>query len=107
MEFSPFAETRLACAGAQHFGIIGNGKQYVLDVQGDAVRTEAEFDTQDGLYDCAWSEESENHIVAASGDGSVKLWDVGLGAADLSKLFMNTSTKFTVWTGTLSTRNSL
>jgi hypothetical protein len=29
VEFSPFAESRLACAGAQHFGIIGNGKQCV------------------------------------------------------------------------------
>merc|ERR1711904_284336 len=79
VEFSPFAETRLACAGAQHFGIIGNGKQYVLDVMGDSVRTEAQFDTQDGLYDCAWSEENENHLVAASGDGSIKLWDVAMG----------------------------
>merc|ERR1712166_252113 len=81
VEFSPFSETRLACAGAQHFGIIGNGKQYILDTTGGAVRTEASFDTQDGLYDCAWSEENENHIVSASGDGSVKLWDIAAGSA--------------------------
>ena len=36
--------------------------RYVLDIMGDSVRTEAQFDTQDGLYDCAWSEENENHM---------------------------------------------
>ena len=34
------------------------------------------FDTVDGLYDCAWSEENENILVSASGDGSIKVWDV-------------------------------
>jgi hypothetical protein len=34
----------------------------VLDVVGDSVGVEAQFDTQDGLYDCAWSEENENHM---------------------------------------------
>lgn len=33
------------------------------------------FDTRDGLYDCSWSEENERHVVTASGDGSVKLFD--------------------------------
>jgi hypothetical protein len=36
------------------------------------------FDTQDGLYDLAWSECHENQLATASGDGSVKLWDVML-----------------------------
>lgn len=30
------------------------------------------FDTVDGLYDCAWSEENENILASASGDGSIK-----------------------------------
>lgn len=34
------------------------------------------FDTADGLYDCAWSEENENVVLAASGDGSVKVYDL-------------------------------
>ncbi len=38
----------------------------------------AAFDTVDGLYDCAWSEENENILLAASGDGSVKVYDLGL-----------------------------
>lgn len=37
----------------------------------------AGFDTVDGLYDCAWSEENENVLVAACGDGSVKVYDLG------------------------------
>ena len=34
------------------------------------------FDTQDGLYDVAWSELNENQLVAASGDGALRLFDV-------------------------------
>lgn len=36
------------------------------------------YDTQDGLYDVAWSEVHENQLVTASGDGSIKLWDAML-----------------------------
>jgi peroxin-7 len=36
------------------------------------------FDTQDSLYDTAWSEAHENQIVVACGDGSVKLFDIAL-----------------------------
>lgn len=36
------------------------------------------FDTQDCLYDTAWSEAHENQILAASGDGSIKLFDIAL-----------------------------
>jgi hypothetical protein len=36
----------------------------------------AAFDTADGLYDVAWSEGNESVLVAASGDGSVKLYDL-------------------------------
>ncbi len=32
VKFSPFEEGRLAVATAQNFGIIGNGRQYVLQV---------------------------------------------------------------------------
>lgn len=43
----------------------------------------AQYDTADGLYDCAWSEANENVLVAASGDGSIKVGEaaaVGNGA---------------------------
>ena len=36
------------------------------------------YNTQDGLYDIAWSEIHENQLVTASGDGSLKLWDITL-----------------------------
>lgn len=36
------------------------------------------FDTNDALYDVAWSEINENQLVTACGDGSLKLFDLGL-----------------------------
>ena len=36
------------------------------------------FDTQDSLYDLAWSESHENQVLVAAGDGSIKLFDIGL-----------------------------
>lgn len=36
------------------------------------------FDTQDSLFDLAWSETHENQVLVAAGDGSVKLFDIGL-----------------------------
>ncbi len=41
----------------------------------------ASYETQDGLYDLAWSEVHENQLVTASGDGSIKLWDVALNVS--------------------------
>merc|ERR1719443_749152 len=77
VKFSPYHEGRLAVATAQNFGIIGNGRQHVLDVApGGQLVEVAAFDTADGLYDCAWSEDNENILVSASGDGSVKVWDL-------------------------------
>lgn len=40
------------------------------------LREVAVFDTTDGLYDCVWSEDNENILVSASGDGSIKVWDL-------------------------------
>jgi len=34
------------------------------------------FNTNDGIFDIAWSEGNENHIISAGGDGSIKLWDL-------------------------------
>jgi len=76
VEFSPFEERRFAVATAQHFGLIGNGKQHILEVRGNEIIELNCFNTRDGIYDCSWSEENENHLISASGDGSIKLWDV-------------------------------
>ena len=67
-----------ACA-AQNFGIIGNGRQHIFQMGPNGAPVEvAAFDTLDGIYDCAWSEENENVLLAASGDGSIKVYDLGL-----------------------------
>ena len=36
------------------------------------------FDTNDALYDLAWSEINENQLAVACGDGSIKLFDMGV-----------------------------
>eukprot|EP01094_Clydonella_sp_ATCC50884_P013109 TRINITY_DN2337_c0_g1_i1.p1 TRINITY_DN2337_c0_g1~~TRINITY_DN2337_c0_g1_i1.p1 ORF type:complete len:358 (+),score=81.45 TRINITY_DN2337_c0_g1_i1:85-1074(+) len=83
VEFSPFFGDRLACATAQHFGIVGNGCQYLFRVDpAGQLRVERELMTQDGLYDCAWCEHNENILVSACGDGSVKVWDTSEGGGD-------------------------
>ena len=38
----------------------------------------AAFETADGLYDCCWSEGNDNILLAASGDGSIKVYDLAL-----------------------------
>lgn len=65
VEFSPFEEDKLAVATAQHFGIVGNGRQYVLRVseEENMIEKVVHYDTQDGLYDCCWNEENENQLV--------------------------------------------
>eukprot|EP00894_Picocystis_sp_ML_P001094 jgi/Pico_ML_1/51611/g2606.t1 len=67
VRFSPFEEDKLAVATSQNFGIIGNGKQHVVAKRGGQGPTEiAAYDTADGLYDCAWSEENENVLVSGT-----------------------------------------
>jgi len=76
VRFSPFEE-RLAVASSQHFGIVGNGRLFIFDVAPDGLLVPLrQFDARDGLYDVVWSEENENQLVACSGDGSIKLWDI-------------------------------
>jgi len=77
-EFSPFNGNQIAIAASQYFGIIGNGRQLIVQKmpgspQAQIIRS---FDTQDGLYDCAWNESNAMQVVSASGDGSVKLFDL-------------------------------
>lgn len=87
VEFSPFIERRFAVATAQHFGVIGNGCQHVLELVpgghggiGFIVQV-ASFESPEGLYDCAWSESNEFQLASASGDGCILLWDLAEGHA--------------------------
>lgn len=81
--FSPFGDDSVALACSQHYGIVGNGRLFVL-AAGAAppgapvpLRPAAVFDTQDGLYDVAWSEQHAGHLVTAGADGVLRLWDAG------------------------------
>ncbi|CAO3616913.1 unnamed protein product [Cunninghamella blakesleeana] len=80
VKWSPFFENKLAVASSSNYGLVGNGRLYILGVGAGPEGTVLErvYDTQDGLYDVAWSEVNENQLIASSGDGSIKLWDATL-----------------------------
>lgn len=83
--WSPFHNNRLALASAANYGLVGNGRLHIASLIGPTVQLDKFYSTQDGLYDIAWSEVHENQIVTASGDGSIKLWDILLNVSSLIK----------------------
>lgn len=40
------------------------------------IRPFVSFYTNDAVFDCCWSEERENILITAGGDGSIIMWDV-------------------------------
>ncbi|KAH8115581.1 peroxin 7 [Phellopilus nigrolimitatus] len=81
--WSPFRNARFAVSSSANSGLVGNGRLHLVSlVPGPgpqpALGLEKQYPTQDGLYDVAWSEINENQFVTASGDGSLRLWDVTL-----------------------------
>ncbi|GAA6064740.1 hypothetical protein JCM10212_005319 [Sporobolomyces blumeae] len=99
--FSPFYPNKLAVAGSANFGLVGNGRLSILHDSPAATAIEKGFDTQDGLYDLAWSECHENQVATASGDGSVKLWDVMLNDFPIRKWHEHQREVFSVdWSNT-------
>ena len=72
----------LAVASSQYYGIAGNGRVTVLDMDRPASPL-AEFVTRDGCFDLAWSEKHDHVIAAATGDGSVKIFS--LSSPDTSR----------------------
>ncbi|EPQ56253.1 WD40 repeat-like protein [Gloeophyllum trabeum ATCC 11539] len=83
LAWSPFHTTRLAVASSANYGLVGNGRLHLVSVSPGpggvpALGLDKYYETQDGLYDVAWSEVHENQLVTASGDGSIRLWDVML-----------------------------
>ncbi|GAA6021773.1 hypothetical protein JCM8202_004345 [Rhodotorula sphaerocarpa] len=111
LAFSPFYPDKLAVAGAANFGLVGNGRLSVLGLQNappaaglgaEGIAVEKGFDTQDGLYDLAWSELHENQIATGSGDGSVKLWDIALNDFPIRKWHEHQREVFSVdWSNTM------
>ncbi|KAJ9627105.1 peroxisomal targeting signal 2 receptor [Taxawa tesnikishii (nom. ined.)] len=78
VKYSPFFDSRLSvCAGA-NFGLVGNGRLFILGLTPNGIGCEKVFETQDCLFDTCWSEAHENQLLTAGGDGSVKLFDVGV-----------------------------
>lgn len=77
VRYSPFFDSKLAIATAANFGLVGNGRLYVLDITATGqIVPQIHFDTQDGVFGLAWSELNENQILAGCGDGSLKLFDI-------------------------------
>eukprot|EP00929_Paragymnodinium_shiwhaense_P109177 TRINITY_DN75529_c0_g1_i1.p1 TRINITY_DN75529_c0_g1~~TRINITY_DN75529_c0_g1_i1.p1 ORF type:complete len:342 (-),score=60.82 TRINITY_DN75529_c0_g1_i1:32-1057(-) len=75
-EFSPFHGNLLAVSTAQYYGIVGNGRLHIYDIRGPSGPTPVcEWLTNDGVYDCSWSEANEHVIATAQGDGTLKLFD--------------------------------
>ncbi|KAG7445030.1 WD40 repeat-like protein [Guyanagaster necrorhizus] len=77
LAWSPFHKNRIALASSANFGLVGNGRLHIVSNAPD-LHVDKFFETQDGLYDVAWSEVHENQVVTASGDGSIRLWDIML-----------------------------
>ncbi|KDR80692.1 hypothetical protein GALMADRAFT_153143 [Galerina marginata CBS 339.88] len=81
--WSPFHTTKVALASSANFGLVGNGRLHLVSVNpspggSPRLNVDKQYETQDGLFDIAWSEIHENQLVTASGDGSIRLWDVML-----------------------------
>ncbi|KAK0643608.1 peroxisome targeting signal type 2 receptor [Cercophora newfieldiana] len=78
VKYSPYYDSRLAVAASANYGIVGNGRLFCLGLSAQGVQLEKAFDTNDALYDLAWSEINENQLAVATGDGSVKLFDLAV-----------------------------
>lgn len=78
VKYSPYYDSRIAVASAANYGIVGNGRLFCLGLGPQGIQVEKTFDTNDAQYDLAWSEINENQLLAACGDGSIKLYDVNV-----------------------------
>ncbi|KAI9653780.1 MAG: peroxisomal targeting signal 2 receptor [Alyxoria varia] len=77
VKYSPFIDNRLAVATGQHYGLLGSGRVYILRILPDGrIEPETLYKTPDTLYDLTFSEAHESHLLTASGDGSVRLFDL-------------------------------
>ncbi|KAJ0118072.1 peroxisomal targeting signal 2 receptor [Diaporthe amygdali] len=115
VKYSPYYDNRVAVASAANFGIVGNGRLFALGLTAAGIQVEKTFDTNDALYDLAWSEINENQLLAACGDGSIKLFDLGVDTypvmnyhehkRETFSVFWNQTTKDTFvsssWDGTV------
>lgn len=77
-KFSPFVPNLIAVCFSQYYGIIGNGRisLFSQNPMTGVLEETRRFNTNDGVFDIAWSEANENQVLAGCGDGSLKLYDV-------------------------------
>lgn len=76
VQYSPFFDNRLAVAAGSNFGLVGNGKLFILEIDRSGRIVEVNsFLTQDCLFDLAWNESHENQVLVAQGDGTLRLFD--------------------------------
>ncbi|TDL26118.1 WD40 repeat-like protein [Rickenella mellea] len=104
LAWSPFHTSRLAIASSANYGLVGNGRLHLATVLPPGVglagppplNLDKFYATQDGLYDVAWSEIHENQLVSASGDGTLRLWDVTLNDLPIKSWHEHTREVFSV-----------
>lgn len=75
VKYSPYFDNRLAVAASANFGLVGNGRLFILELTPNGIVPLKWYTTQDSLYDLAWSEIHEDQVLTGSGDGSIKLFD--------------------------------
>ncbi|GME68555.1 unnamed protein product [[Candida] boidinii] len=96
-KYSPFYDNKIAVATSANYGLVGNGKLFILSINEDgSISEDAAFDTQDGLFDLSWSEAHENQIVTSSGDGTISLFDTTLPKFPIKKYAGHTREVFSV-----------
>lgn len=79
VQYSPYFDNRLAVVSGSNFGLVGNGKLFVLDIDMHGkIHESNSFLTQDCLFDVAWNELHENQVLVAQGDGTLRLFDTKL-----------------------------
>lgn len=76
VSFSPYSGSRIAVGCAQHFGIVGNGSIHVLENSEPYMTETYSALTQDNVFDICWNEGHESQILVASGDKTLKLFDI-------------------------------
>ncbi|RDA84695.1 hypothetical protein CP532_2761 [Ophiocordyceps camponoti-leonardi (nom. inval.)] len=96
VKYSPYYDSRIAVAASANFGIVGNGRLFILGLTARGVQVEKTFDTNDALYDLAWSEINENQVLVACGDGSIKLYDLAVNDFPVMNLHEHKREAFSV-----------
>lgn len=97
-KYSPFFDNKIAVATAANYGLVGNGRLYILSIADDgSILQDTFFDTQDGLFDVAWSELHENQVLTCSGDGSISLFDITMPQFPIKRFHEHQREVFSVY----------